>query len=40
MEHTPGFNRCHWMRSYFVAVAAAMVDGFGRKQKKTNNNYF
>jgi len=40
MEHNPGFNRSHWMRSHFVAAAAAMVDGFGRKHKKPTITIF
>jgi hypothetical protein len=45
MRSIPGFNRSHWMPpsgecSYHIAVAAAVVDDFGRKHKTLTKNYF
>jgi hypothetical protein len=43
MEHILGFTRSHWMLPlgqclHCIAVAAAMVDDFGSKTQKSNNN--
>jgi hypothetical protein len=45
MEHIQGFTQIHWMPpsgecSHCIALAAAMVDNFGRKHKTPTNNYF
>jgi len=46
MEHILGFTRSHRMSpsgeecSHHIAVAAAMVDKFGRKHKTLTKNYF
>jgi hypothetical protein len=45
MKHIQGFTRSHWMPPsgeflHRIAVAAAMVDDFGRKHKTLTKNYF
>ena len=45
MDHIQGFTQSHWMPpsgecSHCIALAAAMVDNFGRKHKTPTKNYF
>jgi hypothetical protein len=45
MKHIPGFTRSHCMPPsgecfHCMAVAAAVVDNFGRKYKTLTTNYF
>ena len=45
MDHILGFTQSQWMPpsgecSHRIAVAAAMVDKFGRKHKTLTKNYF